>query len=67
MSNNVNNSGIGFCGILTIIFFVLKVLGILKWSWLWVFSPIWIPIVFGIIFIIAIAIVIYISDLLKDV
>ena len=28
--------------ILTIIFVVLKVLGLIQWSWLWVFSPIWI-------------------------
>ena len=33
-------------GALTAIFTVLKVLGYINWSWLWVLSPIWID--FGI-------------------
>lgn len=32
-------SGIGFCGLLTIVFIVLKLLGIVNWSWFWVLSP----------------------------
>ena len=43
MENNNNSSGIGFCGLLTIVFIVLKLVGVIKWSWLWVLSPIWIP------------------------
>lgn len=35
-------SGIDTMKILTVIFIVLKVLGLIQWSWLWVFSPIWI-------------------------
>lgn len=42
MENNNNSSGIGFCGLLTIVFIVLKLVGVIKWSWLWVLSPIWI-------------------------
>ena len=34
--------GIGFVGLLTIAFIVLKLCKIIKWSWLWVLSPIWI-------------------------
>lgn len=30
---------------LTLIFIVLKLVGVITWSWLWVLSPIWIPIV----------------------
>ena len=37
-----NSSGIGFCGLLTIVFIVLKLVGVISWSWLWVLSPIWI-------------------------
>jgi len=44
MKNNNGNSGIGFVGLLTIAFIVLKLIGIIKWSWLWVLSPIWISI-----------------------
>ena len=52
---NSNNSGgtaaggIGFCGLLTIAFIVLKLLGVINWSWIWVLSPIWIPIIFVIV------------------
>lgn len=41
--NNTNTGGgIGFVGALTITFVVLKALGYLKWSWWWVFAPLWI-------------------------
>ncbi len=36
------NGGVGFTGLLTIVFIVLKLLGVISWSWLWVLSPIWI-------------------------
>lgn len=35
--------GIGFCGILTIVFIVLKLVGVIDWKWVWVLSPIWGP------------------------
>ncbi len=41
--------GIGFCGLLTIVFIILKILGFIQWSWLWVLSPLWIP--FALIFV----------------
>lgn len=34
--------GIGFTGALTIAFIVLKLCGVIDWSWVWVLSPIWI-------------------------
>ena len=40
--DNFIESGIDTIKILTIIFVALKVLGLIQWSWLWVFSPIWI-------------------------
>lgn len=36
------NGGIGFAGLLTILFIALKLLGFITWSWVWVLSPIWI-------------------------
>ncbi|MFW6007941.1 MAG: hypothetical protein ACOCP8_01640 [archaeon] len=55
MSNNSTSSGgVGFCGLLTIAFIVLKLLGVINWSWLWVLSPIWIPISILIIIVIII-------------
>ena len=37
-----NSSGLGFSSILTLIFIVLKLIGIINWSWWWVLSPIFI-------------------------
>lgn len=45
----VKYTGIGFCDVLGIVFIILKLCGIITWSWLWVLSPIWIPIVIAII------------------
>ena len=42
MSNNNSSGGIGFFGILTIVFIILKLCKVISWSWLWVLSPIWI-------------------------
>lgn len=37
-----SGGGIGFTGLLTLVFIVLKLCGVISWSWLWVLSPIWI-------------------------
>lgn len=43
MSTKQNNSksGIGFLGLLTVVFIVLKLVGVINWSWLWVLCPLW--------------------------
>ena len=40
--NSSKGGGIGFVGMLTILFIGLKLTGYIDWSWLWVVSPIWI-------------------------
>lgn len=37
-----SSGGIGFAGLLTIVFITLKLTGFITWSWLWVLSPLWI-------------------------
>ncbi|MCT0502076.1 hypothetical protein FEZ44_03610 [Lactococcus cremoris] len=40
MSNKSSNSGgIGFFGLLQIVFIVLKLINAINWSWFWVLSP----------------------------
>lgn len=39
MSSENNGSGIGFLGVLQIIFIVLKLCNVLQWSWWMVFIP----------------------------
>jgi hypothetical protein len=38
----MESKGMGIDVILTIVFVVLKLCGVITWSWWWVFSPIWI-------------------------
>lgn len=54
-SSNTSSSGIGFVGLLTILFIGLKLGGVINWSWLWVLSPPFIG--FGIAFIVILAVV----------
>lgn len=40
-SSSAASGGIGFSGLLTIVFIVLKLCHVIDWSWWWVLSPIW--------------------------
>lgn len=40
----VVNSGISGATLLGIAFIVLKLVGVINWSWWWVLAPFWIPI-----------------------
>ena len=54
MNNNVSSrhsGGIGFAGLLTILFIGLKLTGYITWSWFWVLSPVWISFLILVIFI----------------
>jgi hypothetical protein len=42
MSESSQSGGIGFAGLLTILFIGLKLTGYIAWSWVWVLSPLWI-------------------------
>lgn len=41
--NNGNGGGIGFCGMLAIVFIACKITGFIDWSWWLVLLPIWGP------------------------
>lgn len=45
MSNTSPSSsgGIGFGGLLTVLFIGLKLAAIISWPWVWVLGPLWIP------------------------
>lgn len=42
--------GIGFGGILAIVFIVLKLTDVIAWSWWWVLCPLWIPVAIALAF-----------------
>lgn len=64
---NVSSSasgGIGFTGLLTIAFIVLKLLNVIDWSWWWVLSPLWIS--FALALLVAVGVFIFIIWCSKD-
>lgn len=37
-----NNGGVGIGAVVLVVFIVLKLVGVIDWSWWWVLSPFWI-------------------------
>ena len=64
----VNTSGgIGFLGMLTILFIGLKLTGYITWSWVWVLAPIWIPMVIILGIIVIVGLVLLVLWIIKNV
>ena len=59
--SNQSSGGIGFVGLLTIVFITLKLTGYIDWSWWWVWSPIWITLAVAV----AIIILIFIAAMIE--
>lgn len=51
--------GVGFAGLLTIVFIVLKLCKVITWKWVWVLSPLWISISLSILVLIFSAIIVF--------
>ena len=51
-NNNYKTGGMGFFGVLGIVFVVLKLTGLISWPWFWVLSPYWITAALTIILVI---------------
>ena len=58
MSKNSKSSGLGTLAVLQIVFLILKLTGLIDWSWWLVLVPLWTDIGFGLLFII-LALIIY--------
>jgi len=48
MSKESNTGGIGFGAVLFLIFLTLKLTNHINWSWWWIFSPFWIPLLIAV-------------------
>lgn len=42
-SSSAGSGGVGFSGALFLVFLVLKLTGVIAWSWWWITAPLWIP------------------------
>ena len=61
-SGKATGGGIGVSTVLFLIFLVLKLVGVIDWSWWWVTAPIWMPIALGVvIFIVAFIVLLIIN------
>jgi hypothetical protein len=49
-SSSSSSGGIGFMGLLAVLFIGLKLTGHIDWSWWWVLSPIWGPLALVVLF-----------------
>ena len=58
MSYESKSSGLGILAVLQIVFLILKLTGLIDWSWWLVLVPLWAAIGFGLLFII-LALIIY--------
>ena len=66
MSKHFQTSGgIGFLGLLTILFIALKLTKVIGWSWWWILSPLWIPTCIGLLIIIVICVIMFIREVFK--
>jgi len=43
-SSSSSSGNLGFCGALAILFIGLKLGNVISWSWWWVLSPLWVPV-----------------------
>jgi len=55
--NNNKSNDVGFLGILTVAFIVLKLVGVISWSWFLVLSPAILPLMILIITLIVLGII----------
>ena len=58
MNKESKSSGLGISAVLQIVFLILKLTGLIDWSWWLVLVPLWVDIGFGLLFII-LALIIY--------
>ncbi len=67
MSNNSSSSssGIGFPGLLTVLFIGLKLTGYINWPWIWVLSPILISVSIVVAIILILALIALIAEMNK--
>lgn len=62
---SAGSSGVGFTGLLALLFIALKLTGVIHWSWIWVLAPIWISWLIALFFICCVLVIMGIA-FMKD-
>lgn len=63
---NTTSGGLGLGGVLGVVFIILKLVGVIDWSWWWVLSPFWISFGLAILIFIVVFIVVVIKEVVKN-
>ena len=56
-SSSRASGGIGFWGVLQIVFIVLKLTHVIDWPWVWVLAPAWIGVIITVIVLVVVFII----------
>ena len=64
-SRSGSSGGIGLCGVLFVVFLVLKLCNVIDWSWWWVTAPLWIPAAVGITIFLFVGLLMLVSGLMS--
>lgn len=54
--------GMGICSVLTIVFVVLKLTGVIDWKWVWVLAPTLVPLALVVVSLLFLGIVKYLEE-----
>ena len=60
--DKTNNSGIGFVGLLQIVFIVLKLCKVINWKWIFVLMPLWLSTIIYLIVVVIALIIVYLKN-----
>ncbi len=63
---NTSVISINFSGVLLVAFIVMKLCGVINWSWWWVLAPIWVPIAIILVILVVIIIVYMMNEGIKS-
>lgn len=63
MSDKDSQNGLGAAWVIGIVFIILRLTGVIHWSWLWVLAPFWIPLALaGVLIVIGTLIALFINS-----
>ncbi len=62
-NSSPSSSGIGFFGLLAVAFIVLKLCGVIGWSWWWVLAPVWGPLAILVLILVVIGLCVLMAEL----
>lgn len=62
----IDRASMGFCSLLTVLFIGLKLTHYIDWSWWWILSPLWIPVIIVLILVLVLGFITLALELKKD-